>query len=460
MKITISKFVALIIIFQAGILQAKDKSRFEQLELFNKVLFMVEGQYYREVDRDKLIEGAIKGMLDTLDPHSAFLNKEFFKKMKSETDGEFGGLGIEVAQKEGVIYIVTPIDDTPAYRAGIKPKDKIVEINHESIVGMMLDEVIDRMKGKEGSSITLGIIREGTKGIQSFKLKREIIKVKPVKSALLDQNYAWVRLTQFQRNSASYIEKALTKMQKKTEKNGGLKGIILDLRSNPGGLLDQAVDVSSLFLDKGVVVSTEARDPNNKDIRFVKKTGTKFLNIPLVVLVNGASASASEIVAGALQDHKRALILGSQTFGKGSVQTVTGLGKEGEYGLKLTVAQYMTPSKKKIQAVGIIPDVKLEEYDAEWVKEHGGSSHFVREMDLKNHLTATIETPEEKAHREAEEAEKRKARIQALKDKNKKEKDEDEIFKKYDPETDFQVIQAVNFLKSFKVYENFLKKEV
>lgn len=429
---------------------AVTKSRFEELELFNKVLYLVESQYYREVDTNKLIEGALKGMMDTLDPHSAFLNKEFFKKMQADTDGEFGGLGIEVTQKDGVIYVVTPIEDTPAYRAGIKPKDKIVEINHESILGMELDKAIDRMKGDNGTKIHLGIIREGEKGIKHFEMKREKIKVKPVKSALVQKNYIWIRLTQFQRNSAKYIVEAIKKLKTVAKKNGGAKGIIFDLRSNPGGLLDQAVDISSIFLKEGVVVSTEARDPNNKEIRYVKKTGYKDLDIPIVVLVNGASASASEIVAGALQDHKRAIIMGTQTFGKGSVQTVAKIDKDN--GVKLTVAQYMTPKNRKIQAIGIVPDIKINEVDAKWFDDHSTESNYIREKDLRNHLTATIETKEEKKKRLAEEKEERKKRAAAMKAKKNKKAKKD-IFKKYDPTEDYQVTQAVKFLKTFNIYK-------
>jgi carboxyl-terminal processing protease len=433
------------------------KSRFEELELFNKVLYLVENQYYREVDTNKLIEGALKGMMDTLDPHSAFLNKEFFKKMQNETDGEFGGLGIEVTEKDGVIYVVTPIDDTPAYKAGIKSKDKIVEIDHESIVGLTLDEAIDKMKGKSGSKIHLGVVREGEKEVKHFTMKREIIKIKPVKSELVASNYAYVRLTQFQRRAAISIEKAIKNLKKKTKKKGGVKGIILDLRSNPGGLLDQAVDVSSLFLKEGVVVSTEARDPSNKDIRYVKKTGYKDLNTPLVVLVNGASASASEIVAGALQDHKRALIMGSQTFGKGSVQTVAKIDPKGEYGLKLTIAQYMTPKNRKIQAIGIVPDIELDEYDLTSLEDAKRGNKFLREKDLRNHLTATIETKEEKKMREAEEKAQRRARIKRIEERKKNKKKKNDIFKKYQASEDYQVLQAINFLKSYKVLKDFTK---
>ncbi len=452
-------YILAVAILCIGNVHSVTKSRFEELELFNKVLYLIESQYYREVDTNKLIEGALKGMMDTLDPHSAYLDKDFFKKMQNDTDGEFGGLGIEVTQKDGVLYVVTPIDDTPAYRAGIRPKDKIVEINHEPIIGLTLDESIERMKGKPGVSIHLGIAREGVKGVKHFELKRELIKIKPVKSALVQDHFAFIRLTQFQRRAASSIEKSLKKLKKQADKNGGLKGIILDLRSNPGGLLDQAVDVSSLFLKEGVVVSTEARDPNNKDIRYVKKSGYKDLSTPMIVLVNGASASASEIVAGALQDHKRALIMGSQTFGKGSVQTVAKIDEEN--GVKLTIAQYMTPKNRKIQALGIEPDISLSEIDAKVVSQNKSEDGFVREKDLRNHLTATIETPEEKKRRLKEEREARLARAKRIKDtKDKDKKDDDNIFKKYDPKEDYQVLQAVNYLRTFQVYKRFESAKV
>lgn len=427
------------------------KSRFEELELFNKVLYLIENQYYRKVDTKKLIEGALKGMMETLDPHSAYLNKEYFAKMQNDTDGEFGGLGIEVTQKEGALYVVTPIDDTPAFNAGIKPRDKIVEINHEPILGLSMNEAIDRMKGKAGEEIHLGIQREGVKEIKHFTITREIIKIKPVKFELLQDQFAYIRLTQFQRRAASAVESAIKSLKKRSKK--GIKGIVLDLRSNPGGLLDQAVDVSSIFLNEGLVVSTEARDPNNKDIRYVKKTGYKDLKTPLVVLVNGASASASEIVAGALQDHKRAIILGSQTFGKGSVQTVAKI--DDENGVKLTIAQYMTPSGKKIQAIGIIPDIVINEVDAKEFARIKRKDHYVRERDLRNHLTATIETEEEKKERLRQEKERRQARIVEIKRKTEGSKSDDEIFRGYEPKNDYQVMQALNYLKTFRLYKDF-----
>lgn len=451
---TLKSLIILMIFIMTAQAFAVTKSRYEELELFNKVLYLIESQYYRPVDTNKLVEGAIKGMMDTLDPHSAFLNKEFFKKMQSDTDGEFGGLGIEVTQKDGIIYVVTPIDDTPAFKAGIKSRDKIVEINHESILGLTLDEAIDKMKGKEGTKIHLGIVREGEKGIKHFEIKREIIKIKSVKSFLVKENYAFIRLTQFTRNAGKSVANALNKLKKKSKKSGGIKGIILDLRSNPGGLLDEAVKLSSIFLKDGVVVSTESRDPNNKNIHYVIKSMKKDITTPMVVLVNGASASASEIVAGALQDHKRAIIMGNQTFGKGSVQTVAQI--DDENGVKLTIAQYMTPKNRKIQALGISPDIQVEDLDISWVNENKSEDNFIREKDLRNHLTATIETKEEAKRRKQEEKVKRKERAQALK-KKKKNKKADDIFKKYHPKNDYQVLQAINYIDSFKFYKQFNK---
>jgi carboxyl-terminal processing protease len=430
----------------------EEKSRFEQLEMFNKVFHLIETQYYRDVDASKLIEGAMKGMMDTLDPHSTFLSAEYFSKMKSDTSGEFGGLGLEITQKDGVLYVITPIDDTPAFRAGIKPRDKIVEINHEPLIGLTMEQALKKMRGEPKSSIKLGIVRSGEKNVRYFDLKREIIKVKPVKYELLEQEYAYIRLTQFQKRSTESVVEALKDLTKKSKK--GIKGIILDLRANPGGLLDQAVDISSLFLNEGIVVSTEAKDPSNKAIHYVKKAGYKNLETPMVVLVNGASASASEIVAGALQDHKRALILGSRTFGKGSVQTVLQIDEDN--GLKLTIAQYMTPQNRKIQAIGIVPDIEIKEYSADILEESEKDDLYIREKDLKNHLTATIETAEEKKLREEQEKIDRQKRIAKIKNKDskskQKDKDDDEIFKAYKVSEDYQVLQSIKYLKTLDFF--------
>jgi carboxyl-terminal processing protease len=445
--------------FMSKTVLAVTKSRFEQLELFNKVLFLVENQYYRPVDTSILIEGAIKGMLETLDPHSAFLNKDNFEKMSMDTAGEFGGLGIEVTQKDGVLYVINPIDDTPAFYAGIKPKDKIVEIDHEPTLGMPLDQAVEKMRGKANEKIHIGIVREGHQGIKHFEIKRQIIKVKPVKFELVENNYAFVRLTQFQKRSADSIAEAIEKLEKQAKSHGGIKGIILDLRNNPGGLLDEAVDVSSLFLKDGVVVSTEGRDPNTKEIRYVNRNGFKNTETPMIVLINGASASASEIVAGALQDHKRATIMGTQSFGKGSVQQVA---KIDDYnGVKLTIAQYMTANGRKIQAVGIKPEIELDDEDPALNKGKKNIDRYIREKDLRNHLTATIETADEKVAREKNEKEERIKKAKEIEENRKvsqkekdqkleKEEEKDEIFTKYDIKKDYQVKMAVNHFKTSK----------
>lgn len=428
------------------------KSRFEKLELFNKVLYLIESQYYRPVDTEKLIQGALKGMMNTLDPHSTYLDERVFSKMQEDTQGEFGGLGIEVSQKDGVIVVITPIDDTPAYEAGIKAGDKIVEINHESTLGITLEEAVDKMRGKPGSKISVGIARDGVEGIKRYELKRKAIKVSAVKHQLLDDGYAYVRLTQFQKDAGKGIANALQSMTR--EANGKLNGIVLDLRSNPGGLLDEAVNVSSIFLNDGIVVSTEGRDPKQKEIRYVKKTGFKDLETPLAILINGSSASASEIVAGALQDHKRGIILGTQSFGKGSVQSIAKIDET--KGVKLTIAQYMTPKDRKIQAVGIKPDVIVSQYEGTWVSNHETESGFIREADLKNHLTATIETKAEKEARLKKEKEERLKRIQAFKNRKKKQKKEDERGPT-GPDEDYQVNQAVKHLKTLRFANTVLK---
>ncbi len=441
---------------------AATKSRFEKLELFNKVLFLIEGQYYRDVDTEKLIQGAINGMMQTLDPHSAYLDKNVFAKMQEDTKGEFGGLGIEVTQKDGVLIVITPIEDTPADKAGVRPGDRIVEIDHESTIGLTLEQAVDKMRGKAKSKVSVGILREGVEGIRQFIIKRETIKIRAVKSYLIKDHFLLVRLSQFQKNGHKGIAKALKKLSKKAKKNGGAKGIILDLRSNPGGLLDEAVDLSSIFLKDGIIVSTEGRDPKNKEIRYVKKTGFKMLDLPLVVLINGASASASEIVAGAIQDHGRGIIMGTQSFGKGSVQTVAKIDKT--QGVKLTIAQYMTPKGRKIQAVGITPDILVEEAEGEWLESNKRISRYVREVDLRNHLNATIETKEEKKLRQKREKKERLERIAKIKklrelkkNKKKRAKMKEEVYKKYDPKSDYHVAQAVNYLKSFKIFKNLIK---
>jgi carboxyl-terminal processing protease len=435
-------FLSQVVFSIEGKEKSKDELRFQKLDQFNKILFLIENNYYREIDFDKLIEGAMKGMMSTLDPHSAYLGKENFEKMEEETEGEFGGLGIEVTQKDGVMVVITPMEDTPAYEAGIKTGDKIIEINNENVVGLPLEDAVKKMRGKENSKITIGILREGQEKLTRITITRRVIRVKPVKYEILQDNYLYLRLVQFQKKSYLAVAETLEKFQKELSKKGGLSGVILDLRANPGGLLEEAIDISSIFLHDGVVVSIESRDPKNRDVRFVKKTGFKDLKTPLVVLIDGSSASASEIVAGALRDQKRAVLMGTRTFGKGSVQTVSKIDEQN--GLKLTIAQYMTPNGKKIQALGINPDVELNVLSDNYSKL-SKDVNYVREADLKGHLDAVIESEEEKRLRLEEQ---KKVAAESMR-KMKKGKDE----KIYDPMEDYQVIQALNYLKANKIFK-------
>lgn len=412
----------------------------KDLELFNKVLYLVESQYYQKVDSSKLIQSAIKGMMSSLDPHTSYLDAELYKKMESDTNGEFGGIGIEVTVKDNTILVVTTIEDTPAFKAGIRAGDKIIQVNKVSVIGLSMETVIDKMKGKVGETIQLGVIRDGKEGKLDFSVKRSIIKIRAVKSTLLEDNFAYLRLTQFQRKVADNISEALKDLSKQAEKKGGIKGIILDLRANPGGLLDQAVDVSSRFLASGDVVSTEDRNGKIIDIKKVIPDVPKDTKTPMVVLVNGSSASASEIVAGALQDQERAIIMGATTFGKGSVQSLIPL--DNKSAVKMTIAQYLTPLKRRIQAIGIKPDIEFDEYDAKWVKENKKRPKFLRERDLGNHLLGEGEKIESAISENSEKI--------AKDDKNSK---EEKLDSKLDPMEDFQIVQAVNYLKGMKIFK-------
>ena len=422
--------------------QIKKVSRYEKLELFSRIMHIVESQYYRKVDINKLIDGALKGMLNTLDPHTSFLSENIFAKMQEDTSGEYKGLGIEVTKQKNSILIVTPIEGSPAFKAGIKAGDRIIEINHESITGITLEESIEKMKGKIGKNINLGILRKGIKKIKYFDLAREMVKIKSVKSYIVN-NYILIKLGQFQKNSTEYISIAIKKHRRKLKNK--LKGIILDLRSNPGGLLEEAVDVASLFLKEGIVVSTEGRNPKNKEIRYVKKTGYKELDIKMGILINESSASASEIVAGALQDYKRAHIFGIRSFGKGSVQSVIQISEN--QGLKLTMAQYMTPKGRKIQAVGIKPDIKIVELEGKYLKNHLSKVDYFREEDLHNHLTSTLETSEEKKNRIQRKKENRRKKI--LESENIAGEKKKNISSKYNPMEDYQVQEVIRFLDAF-----------
>jgi len=316
---------------------AVGRQDYESLEAFSNILSIVRKNYVEDVETKNLVNGAINGMLSSLDPHSAYLTPDLYKELQSDTQGRFGGLGIEITVKGGILTVVSPIEDTPAAKAGIKPGDQIFKIEDEFTKDMSLVDAVKKMRGLKGTKINLTIKREGNTDLMEFTLMRDVIRVQSVRSRNLEPGYGYIRLAQFQERSDRDLQRALEKM---AAEKGGINGLVLDLRNNPGGLLTQAVRVSDIFLDSGMIVYTEGRIDSQKQKYFAQKDGT-WLDFPMVVLVNGGSASASEIVAGALQDHKRAVVLGTKTFGKGSVQTILPL--DDNSALRLTTARYFTP---------------------------------------------------------------------------------------------------------------------
>ena len=357
---------------------AVPKESYEGLETFTNILAIIQKNYVEEVPTKQLIEGAINGMLTSLDPHSAYLTPDLYKELQVDTKGSFGGLGIEITNRNGVLTVVSPIEDTPAYRAGIKAGDAIIKIDGEFTKDMSLVDAVKKMRGPKDTKVTLTLKRENLAELFDVSLNREIIKIQSVKSKMLDKGYAYVRVTQFQERTDDDLERALKSLDKEA---GGLQGLVLDLRNDPGGLLTQAVRVADLFLDGGLIVYTDGRLESQKQKYFAHKAGT-WADFPMVTLVNGGSASASEIVAGALQDHKRSLVLGTTTFGKGSVQTILPL--DDTSALRLTTARYYTPSGRSIQATGIVPDIQMDQTPLLAKNDKGGPS--VREANLPRHL--------------------------------------------------------------------------
>ncbi len=351
----------------------------DELRTFSEVFGKIKSDYVESTEDSVLLEYAIKGMLSGLDPHSAYLDPEAFKELQVGTTGEFGGLGIEVGMEDGFVKVISPIDDTPAQRAGIQAGDLIIRIDETPVKGLALNDAVKLMRGKPGTDIVLTVVREGADKPLKFTITRAVIKVNSIKERELEPGFGYVRITQFQSSTGENMIQAISKLKK--ENNGELKGLILDLRNNPGGVLNAAVAVSDAFLEDGLIVYTEGR-VDDSQMKF-KATPTDILKgAPLIVLVNGGSASASEIVAGALQDHKRAIIMGSKTFGKGSVQTI--LPMHNGAALKLTTARYFTPSGRSIQAEGIEPDIKLENAKLTAIDPSGFDP--IKEADLSGHL--------------------------------------------------------------------------
>ena len=369
-------------IFVGASAKAAAADTYRQLNLFGDVFERVRADYVDKPNDGKLIENAINGMLTGLDPHSNYMDAKSFRDMQVQTRGEFGGLGIEVTMEDGLIKVVAPIDDTPAAKAGIMANDIITKLDDEQVQGLTLNQAVEKMRGPVNSTIKLTIMRKGVDKPIVVTLKRDIIRVHSVRSHVEDNDIGYIRITQFNEQTTDGLKKAIADIKAKVAENK-LKGYILDLRNNPGGLLDQAISVSDTFLQKGEIVSTRGRNPEETQ-RFDARPGDLTEGKPLIVLVNGGSASASEIVAGALQDQKRATVLGTQSFGKGSVQTIIPLGA-GNGALRLTTARYYTPSGRSIQAKGITPDIEVAQDVPAAIK---GKTDTMGEASLRGHLKA------------------------------------------------------------------------
>lgn len=384
---------------------SKDASVYEQLDLFGDIFERIRGQYVEDVEAGKLIEAAINGMLTSLDPHSSYLPPDDFDDMRVQTRGEFGGLGIEVTQEDGFVKVVSPIDGTPAAEAGIQSGDFITHVNGESLLGLTLDQAVEMMRGPVGSEIVITVVREGTQDPFDVSIVRDTIKLTAVKTRL-EGDTVILRVTTFNDQTFANLEEGL---RKSVEEAGGIdkvNGFVLDLRNNPGGLLSQAIKVSDAFLDAGEIVSTRGRKPQDSE-RFNAEIGDLAQGKPMVVLINGGSASASEIVTGALQDHHRAIVVGTKSFGKGSVQTVIPL--RGDGAMRLTTARYYTPSGRSIQALGIAPDIIVKQPDpapaaTEEEDKTSAAKRGRTEADLRGAISNDSMTEDEKKMREEEEA--------------------------------------------------------
>lgn len=438
--------ITLVIIAELGLqLRAVAEDRYSELQNFSKTLNLVQQYYVEDVDTKKLVYGAIKGMLRELDPHTNFMPPEIFKDFESETAGEFGGLGIEISVQNNILTIISPIEDTPAWNAGIKAGDKIVGIDGKSTKGMSLVEASQMMRGKKGSKIVLKIVRDGSDKPMDIPIVRGSVKIKSVKYTDIGDGYAYVKVTSFIENTSRDLEKAI---EEHIKKNGKIEGLMLDFRRNPGGLLDQAIKMSDLFLKNGVIVSTIGRNKNEKEV--ASATGkAKYTDFPIIVLVNEFTASASEIVSGALQDNKRALIVGERTFGKGSVQSVVKLG-DGS-GLKITVARYYTPSGISIQADGIHPDIEIQNVDADAFQKAIIRQQSTREGDIAGHLKGDKEKAMEKLDIKDESEEGALAWWNDVGSKNATNlSPRDKLFR-----SDYQAYQAFGYLKVWKNLKSF-----
>jgi carboxyl-terminal processing protease len=417
---------ALILLMPQGAF-AVSKDVYEKLDIFANVLERIRTSYVEEVTETEVIESAINGMLTALDPHSAYLTEEDFEGLQEQTKGEFGGLGIEVTMEKGLVKVVAPIEDTPAYEAGIESGDLVIKIDDEDVQGMTLSDAVDRMRGKPGTDILLKVFREGEQRTLDITITRAIIKIKPVKSRLEAGGIGYVRITSFNDNTDRSMKEHFAQLEE--ENKGPLAGIVLDLRNNPGGLLMQSVAVADAFLQSGEIVSTRGRI-KGQNSRYNARPGDILDNKPIVVLINGGSASASEIVAGALQDHKRGIVLGTKSFGKGSVQTIMHL--PGGAGMRLTTALYYTPSGRSIQAKGIEPDIEVK--PVKEVVEEIDTKLFPSEANLRNHIN--VDTSKQKKGKEEADEDKKHTAGEAV--KNKK---------------DFQLQRALDIVRALSLWK-------
>jgi carboxyl-terminal processing protease len=417
------------------------QERYTELQNFSKVLNLIQQYYVEEVDTKKLIQGAIKGMLKELDPHTSYMGAEIFKEFESETSGEFAGLGIEMSIQNGVLTIISPIEDTPAWIAGVKAGDKVIAIDGKTTKGLSLVEASQLIRGKNGTKVVLKVVREKLADPLDISITRGQIKIKSVKYTDLEDGFGYIRITSFIENTAKDLEKAI---EKHIEKNKKMEGLLIDLRRNPGGLLDQAIKISDMFLSEGVIVSTIGRNKAEKEVSYATKKG-KYKEFPLIILVNEYSASASEIVSGALQDNKRALIVGERTFGKGSVQSIVKL-PDGS-GLKLTVARYYTPSGISIQAEGIKPDIEIEDVEVEAFSKALVKQKGAREKDIQGHLKGDREKPDLKQDSDSDES---SASPIAWWNNIASTKGENLSAKQKLLKNDYQIYQSYNYLKTWK----------
>jgi carboxyl-terminal processing protease len=409
--------------------QATEKSEglpLDQLRNFSDIFARIKSDYVEDIDDKTLLENAIRGMLAGLDPHSSYLNPDEYKELKIGTSGQFGGLGIQVGMEDGFVKVISPIDDTPAYHAGLKAGDLIIRLGDKAVKGMSLNDAVSIMRGKPGTKLKLTVVREGENNPINFTIERAIINVKSVRSRILENDYGYIRISTFQSRTSHHLIEAINSLHK--ENNAPLKGLILDLRNNPGGVLNAAAEVSDLFLEGGMIVYTKGR-VDDSYFEFKAKPGDTLNGAPIVALINEGSDSASEIVAGALQDHKRAVVMGSKSFGKGSVQTIQELRNGGA--VKFTTARYFTPSGRSIQAEGIEPDIKLKNLRLTKVEDNGVKR--LKEADLARHIS----------NLEDEESDK------TITNETDDTKSKDDKISQ-----DYQINEALNLLKGLNIFHN------